>query len=436
MPKRLFLGAALVAAALGGASPASAVSSTIVDSGRLPAASAVARFYEARQQPLWLRSPDAVAALVEALRTGEVDGFTQGPDLAAAIERKLSEAGAGIPGAEREAERLMSNAFVLHAQALKWPGRAGMIFADPALSPRVPTPAKVLEQAAAAPDLAAHVRALVSVNPIHAALREAAVRDMALLGTPPTALKSSLERARLLPSSGRFVLVDIATQRLMMIEDGAVADSMKVVVGKKEMKTPLLAGTLRQVTFNPYWNVPVDLAASNVARNVLKNGVGWFRARGYEALSGWEADATILDPAAIDWQAVADGRIEARIRQRPGPGNAMGAMKFEFPNDRGIYLHDTPDRALFDEAERTFSSGCVRLEDAARLGRWLLGREPAATSSRPELEVALPAPVPVFLTYLTVSPRPDGTIAYAPDVYGLDTPSEPRLAEEQILQGG
>jgi murein L,D-transpeptidase YcbB/YkuD len=321
----------------------------------MPAANAVARFYEGRQQPLWLRSPSAVRALVDALRTAEVDGFARGPELAGAIERVLGEAQAGLPGAQREAERLMSNAFVLHAQALKWPGRANMIYADPSLSPRVPSPAEVLEQAAAAPDLAEHVRRTVAVNPIHAALRQAAVRDMRVLGTPPTALKSSLERSRLLPSGGRFVLVDVASQQLMMIDDGQVVDTMKVVVGKPQMKTPLLAGTLRQVTFNPYWNVPVDLAASNVAQNVLKHGVGWFRSRGYEVLSGWDAGAAVLDPASIDWKAVASGSVEARIRQRPGPGNSMGDMKFEFPNDKGIYLHDTPDRQLFSEAERTFS---------------------------------------------------------------------------------
>lgn len=425
MPHRLFLGAALFAAAAGAALPASAAT-TVSDS--LPAASAVARFYQARLQPLWLSSPEAVRTLLDVLRTSEVDGFAEGPELAGAIERALADADAGVPGAAREAERLMSNAFVLHAQALKWPGRAQMIYADPALAPRVPTPAEVLERAAAAPDLAAFVRNTVAVNPIHAALRDAAVRDMALLGNPPRALKISLERARLLPGQGRYVLVDVASQQLMMIDGGQVVGRMKVVVGKPEMKTPLMAGTLRQVTFNPYWNVPVDLAASNIAQNVLKNGLGWLRARNYEVLSGWTNDATVIDPETVDWRAVADGTAEARVRQRPGRGNSMGEMKFEFPNNRGIYLHDTPDRQYFAEAERTFSSGCVRLEDAARLGRWLLGREPVAASSQPELQVALPTPVPVYLTYLTVRPSDNGTLAYAPDVYGLDTLDDAQFA--------
>lgn len=416
MTKRLLLSAAF-AAALGCAMPAGAAVST---ADRLPSGSAVAHFYQGRSEPLWLRSPAAIDQLLRELRTAPVDGFEQGPELAAAIERALGDAQMGVPGAAREAERLMSNAFVLHAQALRWPGTAKLVFADPALSPRVPTPAEVLRAAAAAPDLAEHVRRTASVNPIYAGLRAAAATDLRLLGAPSRSLRASLDRARLLPTGGRFVLVDVASQQLLMMEDGRVVDQMKVVVGKPEMATPLMAGTLRQVTFNPYWNVPVDLAASNIATNVLKNGLGWFRARDYEVLSGWTADATVVDPASVDWQAVADGRIEARVRQRPGPGNSMGAMKFEFPNGKGIYLHDTPDRKLFNEAERTFSSGCIRLEDAARLGRWLLGREPVASSDRPEYQVPLSEAVPVYITYLTVRPKGDGTLAYAPDIYGLD----------------
>jgi murein L,D-transpeptidase YcbB/YkuD len=320
----------------------------------------------------------------------------------------------------------MSNAFVQYAQALAWPGTAKMVFADAALTPKVPTAADLLRDAAAANDLAGHVRRLAAVNPIYAALKSAAATDMRFLGTPSRALRASLDRARLFPSEGRWVLVDIASQQLLMMEDGRVADRMRVVVGKPEMKTPLMAGTLRQVTFNPYWNVPVDLAAKNIAPNVRRLGVSWFKGRGYEVLSGWDADSKVVDPATIDWKGVEEGRIEARVRQKPSSTNMMGDMKFQFPNELGIYLHDTPDRKLFDEAERAFSSGCVRLEDAARLGRWLLGREPVPTSGQPEYQVPLDKGVPVYLSYLTVWPQEDGTLAYAPDIYGLDG-----LGEEQ-----
>ncbi|WP_344696078.1 L,D-transpeptidase family protein [Sphingomonas rosea] len=400
-------------------------------SDRLAPALAVSQFYAARSEPLWLRSPAAIQTLVSALRTAPIDGFNDGPELGRSIDAALADAKAGVPGASQEAERLLSSGLVLYTQALRWPGRSRIIYADPSLAPKVPTPTEVLTQAAAASDLAAFVRQTVEVNPIHAALRAAATDQLDFLGQPSPALKGSLERARLLPSNGRFVLVDIASQELMMIDHGRVEDRMKVVVGKPDMKTPLMAGTLRQVTFNPYWNVPVDLVQKTIAANVLRSGLSYLAQRNYEVLSGWTADATVIDPATVDWQAVADGRAEARVRQRPGKGNMMGAMKFEFPNELGIYLHDTPQRELFGKDARTFSSGCVRLEDAARLGRWLLGREPVAASSQPELNVALGKGVPVFLTYLTVRPEADGTLASAPDVYGLDGQPATELATLQ-----
>jgi hypothetical protein len=417
------LGAAL-AVILGCALPAVAQPAE-----RLPTAAAVGMFYEGRAEPLWLRSPPAIEALLRELRFAPVDGFGEGPDLAAAIERALGDAQAGVPGAARHAEELMSNAFVLYVQALRFPGETEMIYADPSLSPRVPSPAEVLGAASTAPDLAAHVGKTIGLNPVYAGLRAAAAGDMRFLGTPSRALRASLDRARMLPSEGRWVLVDIAGQELRMMEGSTVVDRMKVVVGKPDMKTPLMAGTLRQVTFNPYWNVPVDLAARNIAPNVRKLGVNWFKGRGYEVLSSFEPDAKVVDPATIDWRAVEEGRVEARVRQKPSSTNMMGDMKFQFPNELGIYLHDTPDRNRFDAAERAFSSGCVRLQDAARLGRWLLGREPVPASDEPEVQVPLAQGVPVFLTYLTVRPQEDGTLAYAPDIYGLDTaPEETRVA--------
>lgn len=116
----------------------------------------------------------------------------------------------------------------------------------------------------------------------------------------------------------------------------------------------------------------------------------------------------------------ADGRIEARVRQLPGPGNPMGRIKFMFPNDRGIYLHDTPEKGLLREDDRLFSSGCVRLKDAPRLARWLFGRPVAMARDTPEQRVDLPEPVPVYITYQTTAPaggkllfRRDGDAAAA-----------------------
>lgn len=235
-------------------------------------------------------------------------------------------------------------------------------------------------------------------------------------------IEANLERARALPAppaQGRYLLVDAAAAQLWMYEDGRPVDSMRVIVGKPTEQTPMLAAYVRYAVVNPYWNVPVDLVQRRIAPNVLDQGLGYLRERGYEVLSSWRVDADPIDPASVDWRAVADGRTEVRVRQLPGEGNMMGDVKFMMSDELGIYLHDTPDRDLFGAADRQLSSGCVRLEDANRLSRWLIGTEPRSASAAPEQRVDLPEPVPVFITYLTVAPSERGLV-FRDDVYGRD----------------
>lgn len=424
----MLAGAALAAAIpLLVPAPAGAATSGVAATaaaGLAPSA-AVERFVAQRAQaPTWLQDPAATALLLERLRTSELDGFSRGPALARAAQAAVERARSGDKAAVREAETLLTNAWVVYAQALHWPS-GDVEFADKAVVPSIPSPDSILNRMASAPSLVQHIQEVSAVNPIYAPLRQAALQtsDPALAAK----LRANLNRARILPADGRFIMVDLATQKLTMFEDGRPVDSMRVVVGKSEMPTPLLAGVIRNATLNPYWNVPADLVARNLAPNVLREGPGWLAARRYEVLSGWEEDAVPIDPKTVDWNAVANGSLKLRVRQKPGRGNMMGEMKFQFPNQHGIYLHDTPDRNLFAKPVRTFSSGCVRLEDAARLGRWLLGREPVADSDQPELQVALPRPVPVYLTYLTARVE-NGQLALAEDIYGLDARAEQRLA--------
>jgi murein L,D-transpeptidase YcbB/YkuD len=234
-------------------------------------------------------------------------------------------------------------------------------------------------------------------------------------------IRLNMERARILPSPlVRHIVVDAAAQRLYMYQDGKLVDSMKVVVGKPEMPTPMLAGLMRYAVVNPYWNMPEDLVQRRVAKEIAKGAS--MRSLGFEALSDWSANPQILDPATIDWPAVANGTQQVRMRQLPGGSNAMGKMKFMFPNDLGIYLHDTPDKTLFKQDVRQFSAGCVRLEDAPRLAKWLFGKPLTTESDAPEQNVWLPAPMPVYLTYLTAAPAGETGIAFREDAYGRDTP--------------
>ncbi len=232
------------------------------------------------------------------------------------------------------------------------------------------------------------------------------------------ALALNMERTRLLPGPWvRHVVVDAASARLWYFSEGHLDGSMKVVVGAKESQTPMMAGMVRYATLNPYWNVPSDLVERKIAPKVL--GGASLRKMNYEALSDWSANAQKLDQSRIDWQAVADGRQELRVRELPGRGNSMGRVKFMFPNDLGIYLHDTPSRDLFAKPARQFSNGCIRLEDAQRLGRWFFGKSLTTDSDEPEQHRPLPQPVPVYLTYLTATPGKDG-VSFLPDVYGRD----------------
>lgn len=201
-------------------------------------------------------------------------------------------------------------------------------------------------------------------------------------------------------TNSRSVLVDAASATLFMMEGGRIVDTMKVIVGKPDAATPELRTTLTYATLNPYWHVPTDLARTLTAPNVLKHGTSYLTERGYEVLSSFGPGGRVIAPETVDWQAVADGREVAYVRQRPGPANSMGQMKFSLAYGGEIFLHDTPRKELFAQDDRSLSAGCVRLEDAPRLARWLLGSDAPLQASAPESQVALPKRVPITITYL------------------------------------
>ena len=235
-------------------------------------------------------------------------------------------------------------------------------------------------------------------------------------------IRANLERARAFPTSfdGRFLLVNVAAAQLSIIEHGETVATMPIVAGSPNMQTPVMAGLIRYAVFNPYWNIPVDLVRDRVAPEVLRRGVDYLGQRGFEALSDWSDTARRIDPRAVDWRAVAQGRVDQRVRQMPGGANEMGRVKFMLPNDWGIFLHDTPDRALFALSQRWLSAGCIRLQDADRVTSWLLGRGLSAfAGDGPDRRVDLSLPTPVYIAYLTAAPAEYG-VAFYPDIYGRD----------------
>ena len=407
--------------------PAEAVRNALVAAG--PRDGEIAAFYASRQhRPLWLAGnglrPEA-QRVVDLAAGAAADGLNPADYGAAELAAAVADARRGSAGALARAEILLSRALAAYVGDLRGSGAAGMAYVDPALAPRPASIRSVLIGAANTTRLGEYIDELVRMNPVYAQLRQAAARQIARSGSlsPSEAalIRVNLDRARALPADPgrRFILVDAASARLWLYEDGAVRDTMRVVVGKQTEQTPLMAGMIRNVTLNPYWNVPPDLVQRRIAPNVLSQGLTYLRTAGYQVLSDWSEDARVIDPATIDWAAVAAGRRELAVRQLPGPRNAMGRMKFMFPNTQGIYLHDTPDKARFEQADRRQSSVCVRGEDADRLAACLCGRDPGNGSDRPEQSVALGEPVPVYITYMTAAPE-RGRIAFRLDVYGRD----------------
>jgi murein L,D-transpeptidase YcbB/YkuD len=373
---------------------------------------------------LWLRSgADSAAAreLIGVLQRAQLDGMPSGPGYAAQAQALIARAQAGDAGALAAADRLLSTGWVQYVEALQTPP-SGITYADNWVAPRRDSPATILARAAGAPSLAAHVHQTSEVNPLYAQLRDAAWTAMQSSGgsLDPRVL-ASLDRVRDIPPNGRYVIVDTAGARLYMIEDGRIVDSMKVIVGKADpsTQTPLLASTIYYATLNPYWHVDAPLVRSLIAKNVLEQGLSYLSRQGYQVLAP-DGSGELLDPASVDWHAVAAGRETVQVRQLPGPRNSMGRIKIGFPNSSDIYLHDTPNKDLFAQDDRDLSHGCIRLQDAERLGRWLMGRDPETASNQPEDHVLLPKPVPIYVTYLTAQVQ-NGQLAYVDDVYGRDS---------------
>jgi len=403
----------------------------------------VDRFYSARKDALlWMSNREAQVALIQLLRDAPIDGFTRGPALATQIEAAIAAAQTGNPAAGSSADRLMSQSLIDYVQSLYTP-IPGMTYGDNWVRVKAPSGESILGTAARAPSLAAHMDEVWNLNPVYAQLRRAAVEESKLPnGGQSARLAINLSRARFKPPSSKFVLIDIASARLWMYQNGAPVDSMKVVVGKNEideksgasLRTPMLAGVMYYAIYNPYWHVPDHLVRLNIAPAAAKLGPGALKGNKYEVVDSWSSNPVIVDPATVDWKAVAAGTAHALLRQKPTGANSMGKMKFPFENGLGIYLHDTPHKEYFKEAKRTLSNGCIRLERAADFGTWMMGHPARPEDTSAELTVPFPQGVPIYVTYLTALPD-TGKIAYNKDVYGWDPPS-PNTAQTATQAAG
>ena len=385
-------------------------------------------FYERRNYaPIWFRAgagDEAIGQLLGVLRRAPIDGMANGPQVAASVEAAVAAARSGDAMKVKEAELALSAAWVDYVQALQRPN-TNVIWGDPSLILKPSHPDRILALLSAAPTAALHLKSVSSVNHYYAALREIAVAEAAANGGRPSdKVALNMERARIIPGTGKFILVNSAEQRLHMYENGQSVGSMKVVVGDKDklgLPTPIIVSSMHYAIANPYWHVPPHLIRSAVAPNAARQGEAYLKAKGYEVISDFSKNPTILPASSVNWKAVAAGTEKVIMRQKPNGENSMGKMKFPFPNREGIFLHDTPRREHFAKANRAISNGCIRVEDYRKLAYWVFGRDVAAVGSEPEQHISAPRGVPVYVTYLTMVPGAAGMETVA-DRYGWDRP--------------
>jgi L,D-transpeptidase YcbB len=242
-------------------------------------------------------------------------------------------------------------------------------------------------------------------------------------------IELNLERWRWLPQQlgERYIAVNIADFRLQVVDNQQIVLDMRVVVGRPARRTPVFSTTMSYLVLDPYWTVPRTIAVEDILPK-LTGGVGYLVEHNIKVFAGWQEDAPELDPLAVPWQTYNDAHFPVMLRQEPGRNNALGQIKFIFPNKFAVYLHDTPQRALFERVQRDFSSGCIRVEKARALAAYLLCDDPNWTPEKLKFALAqgdrrlvrIPRPIAVHLLYMTAWVDENDTLQFRRDIYDRD----------------
>ena len=251
-------------------------------------------------------------------------------------------------------------------------------------------------------------------------------------------IKVNMERWRMLPHDfgRRYILVNIPNFELGVVEDDQILMTMRVVVGRTSRRTPVFSGTMTYMELNPYWHIPPTIAREDILENIWKDPEYLLKTN-IRVFKNWKAQAPEINPDSIDWSQITAKSFSFKLRQEPGPSNALGRIKFMFPNKFDVYLHDTPARALFKKTKRSSSSGCIRVEKPIELAEYLLRDDPkwtheeilAAINSNKRQVVLIREPIAVHVLYRTAWVDEDDTIHFRDDIYGRDKMLDEALNE-------
>ena len=245
----------------------------------------------------------------------------------------------------------------------------------------------------------------------------------------------NLDRGRVLLHDlpNEFVIVNIAAYWIYLVRGEEIVWNARAQVGKTYRRTPMFRSDINYLVLNPTWTVPPGIIRNDILPDARRDPASITR-RGLKVLN---ASGSEVDPASVDWSKFKSGNIPYTLRQDPGPANALGRVKIMFPNTYSVYLHDTPSQSKFDETDRAFSSGCVRIERPLELAELLLANPATwnSTAIRKVVDagriqnVTLPNKVPVLLAYWTAWVDPEGRVNFRRDVYGQDAQWAAGLAQ-------
>lgn len=234
----------------------------------------------------------------------------------------------------------------------------------------------------------------------------------------------NLERRRWMQADfGRaYIFVNLADQVLKLVKDDDTLHAELVQVGLPYHRTPVFSNQMSYLEFNPYWNVPYSIATKEYLPKLKRNAYA-LQSQNIRVLSNGKS----IDPGAVPWGSYSRGNFPFRLRQDPGQKNALGRVKFMFPNKFNVYIHDTPSKSKFSKDSRYFSHGCVRLRSPMDLAEKILGMQGVSrakidriVASKKRTVVKLKEKLPVHITYLTAWVNKDGSVHYRRDIYGRD----------------
>ncbi|UCD89953.1 MAG: L,D-transpeptidase family protein [Desulfobacterales bacterium] len=267
-------------------------------------------------------------------------------------------------------------------------------------------------------------------------------RTLAILNIPirkrVRQIEINMERWRWIPRNlgNRYILVNVAEFNMWVTENRQRSLNMRVAVGRPFRRTPVFSSKMTYMVINPFWNIPTSIAVKDILPKIQKKNQ-YLDQQGIKVFENWEKDALELNPQTIDWKQIGPRNFFYRLRQDPGPQNALGRIKFMFPNKFAVYLHDTPKRFLFKETVRDFSSGCIRIEKPIDLAVYITRNDPRwtkeellkAIAAGQRKVITLREPIAIHLQYWTAWVDDKGELHFRDDIYDRDNALDRALKE-------